>query len=302
MIHPYGTERYAKSLPHVGEPFAVPEWETHVLIRPAQGGAYDAVGTYPLAVIAAGADLEAGLSRLKAAGLVSVVFVLDDILRPPLGTLQSAFDVVRPFKTHYLHDRTLAGVVYGKHHRYEIKRALGRVSVLEISLADHLESWRSFYEELTARHQMSGVHAFPAAHHEALASLAGVRTFGAFADGELVSAHVFVAHDGYAFSHLAASTGRGYEIGAAYAVNAAALTNLNDCRLINFGGGPGTVEDPANGLVRFKKGFSNRAAPSFLCGKVLDPAVYEALSSKVGETEFFPAYRHAAAQERIDAD
>jgi len=302
MTHPYGEECYAKSLPHMGEPLAVPEWKTHVLVRPIRDGARDAVGPYPLIVIAAGADLEAGLSRLKAAGLVSVVLVVDDVLRPSLEALQAAFDVVRPFKTHHFHDRTIGEPAYGKHHRYEIKRALSSVSASEVRLADHLESWRGFYRELGARHRLSGLHVFPPAHHEALATLAGVRAFGAFAEGSLVSAHVFVAHDGYAISHLAASTRRGYETGAAYAVNAAALPHLNDCRLINFGGGAGTADDPMNGLVRFKKGFSNRAAPSYLCGKVLDPAAYERLSAGIGETEFFPAYRHIHARERVDAD
>ena len=302
MTHPYATLHYAKSLPHIGEPFAVPEWGTHVLIRAAQGGRRDAVGPYPVACIAADADLEAGLARLRAADLVSVVLVLEDILRPRLGALEDAFDIVRLFKTHLIHDRTVAGTGYGKHHRYEIKRARSRSKALEISLGDHLEGWTSLYQELALRHRLSGVHAFPAAHHEALARLPEVRAFGAFADGRLVSAHLFVAYDGYAISHLAASTQEGYEIGAAYAVNDAALAGLSDCRIVNFGAGAGASDDPASGLVRFKKGFSNRTAPSFLCGKVLDATAYRALSSAVADSDYFPAYRNVGVLERSDAD
>jgi len=292
MTHPYATADYARSLTHIGDAFAVPEWGGHVLTRSTpHGGREDAIGPYPLTVIAPESDVQLGLERMAAAGFVSVVLVLDDHHRPDLSALEQAFDFVRPFKAHHVHDRSLGPPAYGKHHRYELRRALGKVEAAEIALADHLEAWQDLYGQLAARHSVSGPHAFPAAHHQMLATLPGVRTFGAFADGRLVSAHIFVTHEGQAFSHLAASSADGYATGAAYAVNDAALQTLTDCQVINFGGGAGFRDDPADGLVRFKKGFSNRAAQSYLCGKVLDRAAYDALSAGFGEGGFFPAYR-----------
>jgi hypothetical protein len=219
-----------------------------------------------------------------------------------MASMEAAFDVARPFKSHFLYDRSLGSLALGKHHRYELRRALARVEVSEIILADHLGEWRSLYGQLAARHGFTGLHAFPTVHHEALARLPGVRAFGAFVAGRLVSAHLFVTHDGYAISHLAASAAEGYETGAAYAVNDFAVTALTDCDVINFGGGAGLGEDPMDGLVRFKKGFSNRSAPSWLCGKVLDRAGYETLAAGCGDNGFFPAYRGARAQEPVDAD
>lgn len=301
MTHPYGLHAYARSLAHVGEPLAVPEWDSHVLVRPTPDGrGRDALGPYPLAVIAQGSDLAAGLERLKAAGLVSVVLVLDEQLRPALEALDAALDFARPFKSHHLLDRRLGGLAYGKHHRYEIRRALARVEVSEIALGDHLRAWETLYGELAVRHGLAGLHAFPAAHHQAMARLPGLRTFGAFVEGRLVSAHLFVTHEGYAVSHLAASAVEGYGTGAAYAVNDIAATALLDCEVINFGGGAGFNEDPADGLVRFKKGFSNSAAPSYLCGKVLDRAAYDALSAGFADSGFFPAYRGSRQGERTD--
>lgn len=303
MTHPYASAAYARGLAHVGEPVAVPEWGSHVLVRPTPGAAArDATGPYPLAVIGPGADLAGGLERLKAAGLVCVVLVVDERLRPPAQALEAAFDFVRPFKSHLLHDRSLGPLAYGKHHRYELKRALARIEAREISLGDHLAAWEGLYEGLAARHGFTGLHAFPAAHHQVLAQLPGVRAFGAFAEGRLVSAHVFVTHKGYAVSHLAASSPEGYASGAAYAVNDLALSALSDCDVINFGGGAGVTDDASDGLVRFKKGFSNTVAPSYLCGKVLDVAAYEMLSAGFGHEGFFPAYRAARAQEAADAD
>jgi len=302
MTHPYAMEDYAKSLPHIGEPLGVPEWGAWVQVRPTPlGERRDAAGPYPLTVVQRGADLQAGLGRLSAAGLVSVILVLDDRLRPDMGSMEAAFDIARRFKSHFLYDRNLGPLSLGKHHRYELRRALARVEAREIVLSDHLPAWQALYGQLAARHGFAGLHAFPAAHHLTLARLPGLRAFGAFIAGRLVSAHLFVTHDGYAISHLAASAVEGYETGAAYAVNDLAIAALDDCDVINFGGGAGMGEDPADGLVRFKKGFSNRTAPSWLCGKVLDRAGYDALAAGYGDNEFFPAYRGARAQEPADA-
>lgn len=297
MSHPYASEAYVRSLGHAGEAFAVPEWRGHVLSRPIpHGGARDAMGPYPLAVISPDADLSGGLQRLADDGLVSIVLVLDDRLRPQTAVLEQAFDVVRSLKSHFLYDRTLGPLGLGKHHRYELRRALTSVEVREIALRDHLADWQDLYGTLAARHGLGGLHAFPPAHHATLARLPGVRTFGAFLKGRLVSAHVFVSHAGYAVSHLAASAPQGYETGAAYAVNNLAIAALTDCEAINFGGGAGLGEDPADGLVRFKKGFANTTAPAWLCGKVLNPAAYADLSAGRGDSAFFPAYRAGRGQ------
>jgi hypothetical protein len=302
MTHPYAALAYAESLGHIGAPLALPEWDAHVLLRPTpHGSRRDATGPYPLTVIAEQADIAGGLERLRAAGLVSVILVLDDRLRPPIEALAAAVDSVRPFKQHYLYDRSLGGVAYGKHHRYELKRALASVSVREIALADHQEAWMRLYATLAARHGVDDLHAFPPAYHDALARMPGLRTFGAFIDDQLVSAHLFVIHDGYAVSHLAASNAEGYAARAAYAVNDLAAAKLADCGLINFGGGAGNVDDADSGLVHFKKGFCNSTAPSWLCGKVLDRPAYEALSTGFGENGFFPAYRGRRMREMSDA-
>ncbi|RZL86427.1 MAG: hypothetical protein EOP73_31795, partial [Variovorax sp.] len=214
VTHPYATLDYALSLPHVGEPIEIAEWDSFVLARALPDGrGVDATGAYPVATISPEADLAAGLDRLAKAGLVSLVMVVETHLRPSLDRLDTAFDSVRPFKTHHVHDRRIGPPAYGKHHRYELRRALAKVEVCEIALADHLEAWIVLYDGLAARHALAGLHAFPRRHHETLARLPGVRTFAAFIDGVLASAHIFVAHHGHAMSHLAASSAQGYAAG-----------------------------------------------------------------------------------------
>lgn len=303
MSHPYASPAYAQALGHIGEPLAVPEWSGPVLTRAlANSGARDAVGPYPLTVLPPDADLIGGLERLKAAGLLSVVAVPDPLGHPAIEAITRAFDLARPFKTHHVHDRSLGPPAYAKHHRYEVRRAHTRVEAREIDLAGHLTDWIGLYDQLITRHQLTGVQAFPASHHRALADLPGLRAFGAFIDGGLVSAHLFVTHAGQATSHLAASSSEGYAAGAAYAVNDLALERLDDCELINFGGGAGTGDDPADGLSRFKTGFANTRRTVWLCGTLLDPDACRALSAGREDNGFFPAYRGPSHEEQSDAD
>lgn len=302
MTHPYASLAYARSLSHIGQPLAVPEWGGHVLTRSTpHGERRDAVGPYPLTLLSSDSDLPAGLEGLKAGGLVSVVIVLDAAGAPSAGALTAAFDFVRPFKTHHVHDRRLGPPAYGKHHRYEIRRAQARVEAREIALGDHLPDWAGLYDQLIQRHGLTSLHAFPDSHHLALTVLPGLRTFGAFINGRLVSAHLFVTHQGRAISHLAASSTEGYSAGAAYAVNDLALDRLDDCETINFGGGAGAGDDVTDGLSRFKAGFANTAETTRLCGAVLDPAAYRALGPGRGDSGFFPAYRGPIHDEQSDA-
>jgi len=230
-----------------------------VLLRTTPCGRHlDATGSYPFAAIAQDADLAAGLDRLKGAGVVSIIAVVDDRFRPSLAALEDAFDFARPFKSQYLYDRALGLLTFNKHHRYEVRRALAEVQASEIRLADYRDDWLTLYGALAERHGVDGVH---------------------------------MTYERYAISHLAASSPEGYAARAAYAVNHQAIADLTDCDVINFGGVAGHNDNVDDGLARFKRGFSNRTASSYLCGKVLDPVAYDALSFGFDGSDFFPAYR-----------
>ena len=87
-------------------------------------------------------------------------------------------------------------------------------------------------------------------------------------------------------------------MGAAYAVYDASIQLLPECRVLNFGGAPGATDDRRAGLARFKRGFANATAPSFLCGKVLDVDAYNELARQAGavaDGDFFPGYRQSGS-------
>src|ERR1700722_15616732 len=195
MIHPYATLTYARSLSHWGEPLVVPEWGCHVMLRDLPGGA-DASGTYPIAAMASDADVPGGLERLRRLGLVSVTLVLDEFHRPPLLELKKHFSVAVPYKTHYIH-RYSRPFAYGRHHRYEVNRALRTVSVRQFELANHYPEWLALYGNLIRRHGLAGVHEFPLGHYEALHRMAGTTAIGAWLGDSMVSAHIWVSDGRY---------------------------------------------------------------------------------------------------------
>jgi hypothetical protein len=103
--------------------------------------------------------------------------------------------------------------------------------------------------------------------------------------------HLFVEHEGVAYSHLAAFSELGYRLRAGYALNDAAIDHFRGRRLIEFGGGAGPADDPQDGLIRFKRGFTNRAEAFQLCGKILDGGAYAQLAAGAAASDYFPAYR-----------
>lgn len=293
MTHAYARYDYAVSLTHLGRALPVPEWGCSVIVRPIADQGFDAIGCYPIAVLDPQADLAGGLERLRKEGLVSVMLVLDDVHRPPVANIEEAFATIAPYKTHYTVDPRREPAT-SKHHQREIKRANGLVDVRPIQLADMLGEWTALYTSLAERHDFGALHRFPDRHFAALAQLPGVHTIGAFSEGALVCAHLWVEHAGCVYSHLAASSDEGYRCGAAYAVNAFSIDHFRDARLINLGGAAG-ADEKVDGLARFKAGFANGTSRSWLVSEVLDPARYAQLAEGLPPSAFFPAYRQPGA-------
>jgi len=295
VTHPYATRAYARTL--CGAPVAVPEWRSWLLRRRIGDGAFfDAAGGYPVAAMDGAADLAGGLERLRRLDLVSVVFVADPFLRPPLAALAEAFDFVWPFKTHYLHDNALGPPRYSKHHRHALRQV--RATVRKIDLTANLPAWTALYRNLVDRHRITGPAAFSDAAFRGLAGLPGLTSFGAYAGGRLIACHLWLDDGRRAHSHLAASNDEGYATGAAYLLYDTAIRHFAHVDTIDFGGAAGLRDDRGDGLARFKRGFSNREETAYLCGAVLDTVRYDALCEAAGVTGrgYFPAYRSAGGE------
>jgi hypothetical protein len=289
--HLYASPLYAEALRYLGRPVPVEAWKSFVIARPLPAGdGEDAIGAYPMAVIDPDANLAAGLAALRSAGLVSLMVVPDPLAAPPAARLAEGFDFCRPFKTHYLIEPG-APADFTKHHRERVRRGLRRCKVDEAPLAGHLDDWAELYAGLVDRRAIRGFADFDRAYFERLAEAPELVALMARVEGAPAAMTLWFAHGGVVYNHLTASNATGYANGANFALYGAAIDHFAGAGVINLGGGAGLDDDPSDGLAAFKRGFANAEARALICGAVLDPDRYAALTTGRPATPFFPAYR-----------
>ena len=202
------------------------------------------------------------------------------------------FGLCIPFKTHLLVDYGRE-IEFTKHHRGQGAPRAGKGGDQGRALADHIDAWGGLYDNLIDRHEIGGLSAFSRAAFARLAEVDGLTAVAAFADGEMVSMHLWVANPAtrIGYSLLAATSAQGYRLSAAYAVNDVSLRELAGLACVNLGGGAG-LQAEEDGLTYFKRGFSNAEAQAYFCAAILDEARYAALSGGPARPAIpFPAYR-----------
>lgn len=289
MIHPYADPRYAAAFGAGYMPVYLPQADLHVLKRPIPGtDRFDAMGPYPLSPIRPDAKLVEDFALLQAQQIVSLVLVSDPFRRPELAALEAQFDTAQLFKDHFVHDFANPAP-YSKHHRYEVRRAHRDCETRIIDLKEYGDAWYGLYSRLIAKHGMTGIQAFSRDYFDQIAALNPV-IVGAFHEETLISAHLWFLHEGYVYSHLAASSDEGYRLRAAYAVYDFSIQHFagQKARMLDLGAGAGLAG--SQGLTFLKQGFSSATVPCYLCCKILDEAAYAQLSAgKIGN--YFPLYR-----------
>ena len=295
--HGYAHPAYALTLGALGCPLALVESGGWLIERPIPGTARrDAVAPYPLLSCRdwnALADDLRGLAH--STDLVSAVAVIDPFAPLDGRRLALAFpDLVRPYKEHQVVclDRPRERIA-SKHHRYYARRALRSMTVEPVAdMARFAPRWAALYANLVARHRLCGVHAFPAKALGDQLAVPGVIAFQAIAEGEMVGAHVWYRQGGVAYSHLAASTERGYDLGASYALHWEALDHFGRAGVTWLDLGA-AADGGRDGLLGFKAGWANATRTAYLCGRIFDRDAYRKITVEKGCTPggYFPAYR-----------
>jgi hypothetical protein len=214
-----------------------------------------------------------------------------------IGRHEGHIDVVIPYKQHHVTDleRPVADLL-GRHHRRSVQKALRRVEVSTCPAPfAMLDEWCILYGQLSARHGITGLRAFSRVAFERQFGVPGMVGFRASVDGETVGLHLWYVRDQVAYGHLGATSARGYEYMASYALYWHAIEYFGErVRWLDLGGVPGLSDgESAEGLRRFKAGWATDARPTFLCGRVLQSSAYARLTRDrvVGKTTYFPAYR-----------
>jgi hypothetical protein len=293
----YRHPEYALSLVEYGRPRELEKSGGWLLERSIPGTAHrDAMGLYPLFHCRDWHGLPDDLQTLRQEGLISLVVV--SIL--PRAELDLAvfnhFDVVRPFKTHYLADLgRLPDETASRHHRYHARKA---AKVLEVDVPGaplaYLDEWCMLYSAFASRLAISDLRVFSRVAFERLLAIPGVILFRALRHGQPVGAQIILIQDDVAFAHLAAFTEEGYKCGASYFLDRHAMEYLRGrASYLNWGGGTGLEDADQSGLARYKQGWSTERRTAYLLGAVLDRAVYERLNARVGRESptYFPRYR-----------
>ncbi|HYI62221.1 MAG TPA: GNAT family N-acetyltransferase [Acidimicrobiales bacterium] len=267
--HPFCSEAYGRAMEEPGaRALHVPGWDTYVLVRDAAGGRRQAAGVRPLAPLAPGCDLQAGLDALRQEGVTSVSLITDPMWCPELPALQQAFPICRPFKENYFIDREKGAAHLRKRHRNIVNKARRTVEIRDVELADTLSRWLELYQLNVDNRQIA--QPFSATYFERLAQVAGLRTIAVLADGEIVSMTMWIRHQDVLYYHDGASSETGFEVSASYTAFAHAIDDTPDCRYVFFGGSAHFRDDPLDGLAVFKRGFSNSSAHSYLCSATLN--------------------------------
>ena len=288
---------YARSLAEFGTPRLLPRSGGSVLERAIPGTSdRDATGCYPMFSCSDWAGLRADLDEW-APDLVCVSMVADPFGRYAPEELKDCFGSrVFPFKEHFVADlRQSPGRFVSKHHRYYARRALGSMTVERCARpADFADEWFGLYANVVERHRLAGLRAFSLAAFEAQLEVPGMVMLRALHDGKAVGAHLWYIQGDVAHSHLAASSPRGYELMAHYALYWSACEMLaGEVDWLNFGGAAGLDPAATDGLTRFKRGWSTGTRTAYFCGRIFNDEKYaRALAQRgLSDNGYFPAYR-----------
>jgi len=294
-LHPL----YAKSLSEFGTPVELPQCGGWLLERRIPNSdLYDAMGCYPLFCCTDWTSLGSDIEQLKRR-YVTVSLVVDPFAPITAANLAKDFQLVRPFKKHFVIDISESTDRYiDRHHRYYAKRALKQI---QVRLVDDpktcLDDWVRLYQILIDRHHLRGIKAFSKTAFAAQFDVPGLVAFRASRNGKTIGMHLWYLQSGVAYSHLSAFDQEGYSLRAAYALHWSAIEEFKrncarELRWLDLGAGAGSKGDQSDGLSIFKRGWASGEKVKYFCSSVLDQKSYESLTATNRiDSDYFPLYR-----------
>lgn len=298
-LSPYASSAYAAALEHIGQARSIRPG-LHVMERaiPGTEARTDLLGPYPFLD---GGALEVDcLEEPLPAGPVSLTAVLDPLSAPHEDVVADLFpDFRKPFKEHSL-------VNLGEdleqqrrpQHRRKARRAREAVEVVRAApTAEEGDAWVALYAALREQHGFHGSLAdFSERSLRAQLELRGARLYLAHLDGSPVAGSLWFDSDQHTWYHLGASSAEGLAVGASFALFDVALRDAAEAGLdrANLGGGAGLANDAADGLARFKRGWTPHVGWSQVVGRVLDRGAFDELCEARSPcaSGTFPPYRY----------
>lgn len=299
-LSPYASSAYAAALEHIGQALSIRPG-LHLLERaiPGTENQTDLLGPYPL--LDGGALDDSCLDDQLPVGPVSLTAVLDPLSAPEEARVVKLFpDFRKPFKEHSLVD---LGEDLGQQrrpqHRRKVRRAHEAVEIVRATpTEEQSEAWVTLYAGLREQHGFHGSLAnYSTKSLRAQLHLPGARLYLAHLDGSAVAGSLWFDSDRQTWYHLGASSKEGLAVGASFALFDVALRDAAEVGLewANLGGGAGLANDAADGLARFKRGWTPHLGWSQVVGRVLDRGAFDELCEARGPCApgTFPPYRYS---------
>ena len=157
------------------------------------------------------------------------------------------------------------------------------------------DEWVALYRLLVLKHGVRGMAAFSDQSLRRQLAVPGAVVFKAMHEGTTIGMMIWYVQRDAGYYHLAAYTDQGYELRASYGLFSRAIDHFKTqgLRWLTLGGTPALVDDHSNGLARFKRGWSTETRMTFLCGRIFNQEVYDALAGETASSggDYFPAYR-----------
>lgn len=287
---------YANSLQEFGQPRELPRCKGWVLEREIPGFTdRDAMGCYPLFVCEDWSQLNSDLKALEDK-LVTVSLVTDPFGQYNSNFLHQCFDVVFPFKKHFVTNLSKSlGTIVSAHNRYYARKSLRDIRVERCQdPAQFIDEWTDLYATLINKHNIKGVRAFSRTAFAKQLNIPGIVMLRAVHDNIAVGAHLWFVQGDVGYSHLSAISEAGYKLSVSYALYWFAIEYFSSTlRWLNLGAGAGTKNDGNDGLSQFKRGWSTETRTVHFCGRIFDHEKYAEIVKEKGipATDYFPAYR-----------
>jgi hypothetical protein len=211
-----------------------------------------------------------------------------------LDLLRNCFNVVIPFKEHFVRDLRKP-LKLSRHHRRYTRKSFENVSidVCEEPIR-FIDEWTDLYSALATRFNIKGIRAFSKQAFAKQLSLPGAIMFRALYHGTAVGAHLVYVQDDVCYAHLAGCNSIGQELMASYAIYWTEIEYLADkVQWLDWGGGVGIRNGSDDGLTQFKRGWSTETPTSYFCGRIFNQDKYDEILNGTGitPTDYFPAYR-----------
>ena len=253
------------------------------------------MGCYPLFACQDWSQLARDMQDLED-DLVSLALVTDPFGEYDEPYLRHNFDIVFPFKEHYVADlQHPIDEIVSRHHRYYARKALESIHIETCEEAtQYVDEWTALYAVLTDRHNVRGVRAFSRTAFLKQMSIPGLMMFRAIHQGTAMGAALCIVQGDVAYGHLMGISEVGHKLGVSYALYWSNLQYFSGkVRWLDWGGNAGSENDGQDGLSNFKRGFSTGTRSAYFCGRILNPKAYsEIMTAKgIASTGYFPGYR-----------